>query len=168
VTPRSVLFCFLAGVAACGGNERTNVTGRGPTQPERLRHAPAESASGAPGSKSPGGGSIDELRLEEREEDPRSQKVKLKVVVVPTNAKGFVYWGPKKLGPTGPKPLELERPRHSGPMDIVVRAEGYLPFHTRLFTDRDDRVAVYLSRGSEAASLPGYREPTPSEPEPTP
>jgi hypothetical protein len=38
-----------------------------------------------------------------------------------------------------------------------VRAPGYLPFHTRLFTDRDDKLTVRLHRADGAAGLLGYR-----------
>ena len=82
------------------------------------------------------------LQAESREADPRSEKVKLKLWVSPVTAE--VFWGAKRLGTAGREPLEIERPRGSGPLDVVVRAPGYLPYHTRLFTDRDDTLTVRL------------------------
>lgn len=67
--------------------------------------------------------------------------VKLKLDVYPKSAKAIVTWGAKKLGPP---PIELERPRGSGPIDLVIKADGYLDHHTRLFTDRNDRLSVTL------------------------
>ncbi len=99
-----------------------------------------------------------ELQVEEREEDPRSQTVKVKLVVTP-QARGVVMWGRKKLGDLGPgkMTLELERPRNSGPLDVLIRAEGFVPHQVRLFTDRDDRLNVRLYRPTEASGLLGYR-----------
>jgi hypothetical protein len=65
-----------------------------------------------------------------------------------------VSWGRKDLGLA---PLTVTRPRGSGPLDILVVAPGYLPLHTRVFTDRDDTLALRLFRDKEAANLPGFR-----------
>jgi len=65
----------------------------------------------------------------------------------------------------GIKALELQRPRGSGPLDLVVVAPGALPLHTRVFTDRDDKLGLRLYAESEAPSLLGYRPP---ETSPTP
>src|SRR5262245_59185816 len=40
--------------------------------------------------------------------------------------KANVYWGKKLLGET---PFDWERPRGSGPVDLVVRADGFFPVH---------------------------------------
>jgi hypothetical protein len=100
-----------------------------------------------------------ELASETPEADPRSAQVLLKLSVTPVEAD--VYWGGKKLGVAGKQPLELRRPRSSGPLDLVIRAEGYLPYHTRLFTDRDDRLTVRLWRPDEATGLLGWKPPLP-------
>jgi hypothetical protein len=55
--------------------------------------------------------------------------------------------------------VEIERPRDSGPLDVLVRADTFLPHHIRLFTDRDDRLSVRLIRPEEARGLLGYRRP---------
>jgi hypothetical protein len=99
------------------------------------------------------------LRPEISGGDPRSENVKLKLWVLPVTAE--VVWGARKLGTAGREPLELERPRNSGPLDIVVRAPGYLPFHTRLLTDRNDTLTVRLIAPAAAPGLLGYKRTVP-------
>jgi hypothetical protein len=79
--------------------------------------------------------------------------------------KAQVKWGGKLLGiiPV-PRALVVERPRDSGPLDLVIRAAGFLPVHTRAYTFTDSRVAVKLTPPSEKSKLFGYRE----EPAPNP
>jgi hypothetical protein len=67
--------------------------------------------------------------------------------------KAHVFWGRKDLGVA---PLQIERPRGSGPLDLVIVAEGALPLHTRVFTDRDSGLSVRLYAESEAPELLGY------------
>jgi hypothetical protein len=95
------------------------------------------------------------LQVEERERDPRSEMVTIKVSVDRPKC-AHVFWGSKDLGEA---PLEIRRPRGSGPMDLLVRCAGMLTVHTRVFTDRDDRIAIHLFRESEATSVFGYRPP---------
>jgi hypothetical protein len=79
--------------------------------------------------------------------------------------KAQVRWGRKSLGmiPT-PRALVLERPRDSGPLDLIIYASGFLPVHTRAYTFSDQHVAVKLTPPSEKNKLFGYRQ----EPAPTP
>jgi hypothetical protein len=98
------------------------------------------------------------LVAEERDPDPRSATVTIKVIVDPRR-KAHVFWGRKDLGEA---PLELQRPRDSGPVDLVVTADGYLPLHTRAFTDRDDKLFLRLFSLQEAPQMLGYL-PTDSE-----
>jgi hypothetical protein len=111
--------------------------------------APTESAEGD-----------EPLQTEERERNPRSETVKLKLVISPA-VRATVHWGRKRLAETRPGEMtvDLERPRGSGPIDLVVRADGYLPHHVRLFTDRNDRLSVRLTRPEEARGLLGYKPP---------
>lgn len=81
--------------------------------------------------------------------------VTLKLAVDPPKL-AHVFWGVKDLGLA---PLELQRPRGSGPLDLVVRAPGYLAHHTRVFTDRNDRLAIHLAPESDGARYFGYRAP---------
>jgi len=71
-------------------------------------------------------------------ERPRSVKVQ---IVADPPQKAHVYWGVKDLGLA---PLEIERPRGSGPLDLILRAPGFLVVHTRAFTEHDDKVVVHL------------------------
>ena len=95
----------------------------------------------------------DPLVGEERERDPRSDTVKIKVIV-DARRQAHVIWGRKDFGVA---PLEIERPRNSGPLDLVVVAPGYLPLHARAFTDRDDVLSLRLYSAAEAPQLLGYR-----------
>jgi hypothetical protein len=67
-----------------------------------------------------------------------------------------VFWGVKDLGLA---PLDIQRPRGSGPLDLVLRAPGYIAHHTRVFTDRNDRLSIHLAQESEGARYFGYRAP---------
>jgi hypothetical protein len=94
---------------------------------------------------------------------PKGDTVHISIQTVPPR-KAQVKWGGKSLGviPT-PKALVVERPRDSGPLDLVIRAAGFLPVHTRAYTFSDSRVAVKLTPPSEKSKLFGYRqEPAPN------
>jgi hypothetical protein len=90
-------------------------------------------------------------------------KVHITLQTVPPR-KAVVKWGNKNLGMIPvPRPLVLVRPRDSGPLDLVVRAAGFLPVHTRAYTFSDSRVAVKLTPVSEKKTLFGYRQEIPPE-----
>ena len=66
-------------------------------------------------------------------------------------------WGKKKLGLIGPHaPLIVQRPRDSGPLDVVVRADGCVPVQTRAYTFEDSKVAVKLTPNDQKNTLLGY------------
>jgi hypothetical protein len=69
------------------------------------------------------------------------------------NRKAHVFWGRKDLGVA---PLEIRRPRGSGPLDLLVVAPGFLPLHTRAFTDHDETLSVRLYDEEAASSLLGH------------
>jgi hypothetical protein len=74
--------------------------------------------------------------------------------------KAIVTWGKKRLGIIKPgKSLVVVRPRDSGPMDVMVRATGYLPVQTRAHTFSDNRVVVKLTAPEQTNELLGYRAP---------
>jgi hypothetical protein len=52
---------------------------------------------------------------------------------------------------------EISRTRGSGPVDLEIKAEGFMPYHTRLYADRNDKVSVRLYRVEEAPGLLGYK-----------
>jgi hypothetical protein len=95
----------------------------------------------------------DELVEEAPEANPKSETITIKLVAE-ASRKARVFWGRKDLGFA---PLELQRPRGSGPMDLVVLAPGALPLHTRVYTDRDDKLTLRLFSEGEAPSMLGYR-----------
>lgn len=82
-------------------------------------------------------------------------KVTITFSTVPP-AHATVTWGRTRLGRT---PLVVVRPRDSGPLDVVVRAAGFLPVQTRAQTFADCRVQVKLTHVDQKATLLGYREP---------
>lgn len=91
------------------------------------------------------------------------EMVHISIQTVPAR-KALVKWGRKNMGMIpAPKPLVLERPRDSGPLDLVIRMTGYLPVHTRAYTFSDSRVLVKLTQPTEKNKLFGYKqEPTPA------
>lgn len=96
--------------------------------------------------------------------EKQTETVRISIQTAPPR-KAFVKWGRKSLGVVPvPRPLIIERPRDSGPLDLVLRASGYLPVHTRVYTFSDSRVLVRLTPPEEKNKLFGYRE----EPAPAP
>jgi hypothetical protein len=92
---------------------------------------------------------------------PVSNKVRITFTTVPSQ-KAMVFWGRKRLGLIAPRaPLVVERPRDSGPLDVIVRAQGFLPVQTRAYTFADSKVAVKLTPPDQKKALLGYREAPP-------
>jgi hypothetical protein len=91
-----------------------------------------------------------------------SAKVKILFMTVPPE-KATVFWGKKSIGiiKGKNKPLIIERPRDSGPMDVVIRAQNYLPVHTRAYTFSDSKLYVKITPLEEKSTLFGYREAVP-------
>ena len=97
---------------------------------------------------------------------PPSDTVKIIVLTVPTKAKAFVFWGKKRLGMIAPhQPLVIQRPRDSGPLDVVIRADGYVTVQTRAYTFADAKVTVKLTPIDQKKTILGYREEVPPEPD---
>ncbi len=96
-----------------------------------------------------------------KKKKPRKKTVKLSFTTSP-RVKARVYFGRKLLGTT---PFSVDWPRDSGPVDVVVRAYGYLPVNTRAYTFRDDDVSVRLTRPDDASRLLGYKAPVEPPPE---
>jgi hypothetical protein len=91
----------------------------------------------------------------------KQEKVKIWFFTVPA-VPAELRWGKKKLGivnpPKGPKkPFFIERPKDSGPMDVIVRAEGFIPLNTRVFTYNDNKVWLKLTPEAEKNKVLGYR-----------
>jgi hypothetical protein len=76
--------------------------------------------------------------------------------------KAQVWWGRKRLGIIKERrTLVIERPRDSGPLDVTVTAQGFLPVHTRAYTFNNYRLSVKLTPEAEKHTLFGYRTPVP-------
>jgi len=130
--------------------------GLGPAQAE----PPAASAPAAAASPSPDGAAP----AAPTAPVPLSATVRIVFTTVPSSAKAMVYWGKKRLGLIEPrKPLIVQRPRDSGPLDLMVRAEGFLPVQTRVYTFADGKIAVKLTPPDQKKTLLGYREPPPPD-----
>jgi hypothetical protein len=80
-------------------------------------------------------------------------------LVADARRQAHVIWGRKDLGVA---PLEIVRPRGSAPLDLIIQAPGFLPLHTRVFTDRDDTLSLRLYAEGDAVGLPGYAPPAPA------
>jgi len=140
----------------------------GPASPTQIaapsRREPAEILSKAARAPAP----VPESAKAKTICNPRNEKripcrktVTLTLAISPP-VKAFVMWGSKQLARAAPDnpTIELQRPRSSGPLDLDIRADGFLPrTHGRLYTDRNDKVNVHLVREAEAPSLLGFRAP---------
>jgi hypothetical protein len=135
-----------AALIGCGGgsDDRT-------TAPRATGHPAVGAAHDPPGTD------VDDDIDDDRGPAPATagggrDKVTIKLSV-DAHWKAHVFWGRKDLGVA---PLQIERPRGSGPLDLLIVADGALPLHTRVFTDRDGGLAVRLYAESEAPGLLGY------------
>jgi hypothetical protein len=96
---------------------------------------------------------------------PAVQKpAKVRLVIKSIPPKALVTWGKKKLGPT---PVILERPRGSGPMDLIVKSVGYFSVHTRAYTFKNDVLYVKLTKLQDRMTIFGAKAELP-EPSPSP
>jgi hypothetical protein len=129
--------------------------------PAPVAAPPAPVAPAPPPAASAVAPADEDLVGEVPDSNPTSETVTIKLVADPAR-KARVSWGRKDLGLA---PLEIQRPRGSGPLDLLVVAPGALPLHTRVYTDRDDKLALRLYAESEAPSMLGYHEPV--EPPPS-
>ena len=127
-----------------------------PAKPSKLAVARAQVAPAA--NKEVPKIADEDLKTEELEANPYSETVTLKLSVTP-QVKATVTWGAKQVAHLAPGSMdtEISRPRGSGPVDLEIKAEGFMPYHTRLYADRSDKVSVRLYRVEEAPSLLGYK-----------
>ena len=131
----------LAVSAGCGAANRS------PSPP-----APAAEREAPPAAASP------DLPLSDEAPEPAvsgstgGPQVTLKLLA-DANRKAHVFWGRKDLGVA---PLEIRRPRGSGPLDLLFVAPGFLPLHTRAFTDHDETLSVRLYDEAAANGLLGH------------
>lgn len=125
--------------------------------------APAAPAGVTP-SAAPGAPNAPAPQVDVQNEPPTTAPtVRIVVKVVPPN-NATVTWGNKRLGIIKPKaPLIFERPRDSGPIDVVVKSQGYVTVHTRAYTFTNTVLAVKLTPVDKKNTIYGYREEVPPE-----
>jgi hypothetical protein len=137
----SAMMAALAISAGCGAANRS------PSPPRQAAEREAPPAAPAPA-----------LPLSDEAPEPAvsastgGPQVTLKLLA-DANRKAHVFWGRKDLGVA---PLEIRRPRGSGPLDLVFVAPGFLPLHTRAFTDHDETLSVRLYDEEAASGLLGH------------
>lgn len=100
----------------------------------------------------------------EPEPAPASTETVTIKLIADARRQARVTWGRKDLGIA---PLEIVRPRGSAPLDLLIVAPGYLPLRTRVFTDRNDVLALRLYTEREASVLPGFSSNRNNAPSPT-
>jgi hypothetical protein len=100
---------------------------------------------------------------ETKEAPTTAPTVRIVFKVVPPNI-ATVTWGNKRLGIIKPKaPVIIERPRDSGPMDVVFKSVGYVTVHTRVYTFTNSTLAVRLTPLDKKNTIYGFREEAPPE-----
>jgi len=117
---------------------------------------PADTPRAAPRPTADGGNRPAQLDDDDREPAAPAAETRDRVTIklsVDARWKAHVFWGRKDLGVA---PLEIQRPRGSGPLDLLIVADDAVPLHTRVFTDRDNSLAVRLYSESDASGLLGY------------
>jgi hypothetical protein len=147
---RPLSLLALVGVALALGACRRNPTSAPST--EAMATAPLDVDSPAPASPS------DDDPPEAALPAPSTGETVTIKLVADARRQAHVYWGRKDLGVA---PLEISRPRGSGPLDVLVVAPGALPLHTRLFTDHSETLALRLYSDKEASGLLGWTAPEP-------
>jgi len=92
---------------------------------------------------------------------PAQRPAKVKIMIRTNPPKGiWVFWGKKKLGMT---PLNIERPRDSGPVDLVLRAQGFFPMHTRAYTTKNDLIGIKMIKLTDRMAIYGAKQEIPPE-----
>ncbi len=137
------IFVSLMFVGAGGACRK----GTAPLRDAVVVSRPIGVTAGGDGGRDGGGPQIVIAAESEPEPDAGQPDVRLTVRIMPVDAE--IHWGAKRLGVArrGER-FEIVRRRHSGPLDLVIRAPGFAPYHTRLFSDRDDSVAIELVRAA--------------------
>jgi hypothetical protein len=133
----------------------------------RAQNPPAPAAPGisvvpvkpAPPAAPPEGEAVTETK----EAPTSAPTVRIVFKVVPPNI-ATVTWGNKRLGIIKPKaPVIIERPRDSGPMDVVFKSQGYVTVHSRVYTFTNSTLAVKLTPIDKKNTIYGFKEEAPPE-----
>lgn len=132
----------------------------------RAESAPAPASPPTPPpSAAPGAPNAPTGQVEVQNDAPTtSPNVKIVFRVLPSTITTTIKWGNKKLGIIKPKTsLTVERPRDSGPLDLVLTSQGYIPVHTRAYTFTNSVVLVKMTPVDKKNTIYGYREEIPPE-----
>ena len=133
---------------------------------------PASSSGQAPAATAPQAASVDAGALvtgrpvpdggggHEQEAPKEQTTVKIMIRVIPAKPKSKVFWGKKLMGET---PLDIVRPRDSGPVDLVVKNDGFFNVHTRAYTYKNDILYVKLTKLVDKMKLLGAKQEIPPE-----
>jgi hypothetical protein len=140
---RRVALAVVLAASLAGCHSREQPAPAPPPAPSEPAPAPAAAAPEPP---------LPDEAPEPLTPDPTRGEVTIKLVAE-TSRQAHVLWGRKDFGVA---PLEIHRPRGSGPMDLVIQAPGALPLHTRVFTDHDETLSVRLYDENGARGLLGY------------
>ena len=93
---------------------------------------------------------------------PLPATVKITITATPVQKRVGVFWGKRRLGLIAPhQPLILQRPRDSGPLDLIIQCDGFVPVQTRAYTFGDTKLIVKLTPLDQKNTLLGYREEVP-------
>src|ERR1700742_1636238 len=129
----AVLSALVVGLAAIW--LALELSGASATPPQTTTPPPQPSAADAPvpaAAPTPGAGSGEVPAIPTPVVPSTTATIVFQTIPA---AYATVTWGRKTLGRIGPKqPLVIPRPRDSGPLDVVVRAQGFLPVSTRAHT----------------------------------
>ena len=128
--------------------------------------APAPAPASPPPSAAPGAPNAPSGSQVEIQNDVPTTSPTVKIVfrVLPSAITATIKWGNKKLGIIKPKTsLTVERPRDSGPLDLVLTSQGYIPVHTRAYTFTNSVVLVKMTPVDKKNTIYGYREEIPPE-----
>lgn len=141
----ALAIAIASGICAWLGLRGSEAAATPPAPAPAQAAAPAGSSASVPPSPAPATAVPDTARI-------------VFTTMPPANA--TVTWGGTRLGRIRPgKPLVVVRPRDSGPLDVIVRAPGYLPVQTRAHTFADTKLLVQLTLPDQKNTLLGYREP---------
>jgi hypothetical protein len=142
---------FALSLSACSHGSRVE-----PGEPHAGGHEQGPLDAGSPAATAP---NVPGATQPPATTTPAAQPTKVKISIR-SAPKADVRWGRKSLGVT---PVTIERPRDSGPIDLVLRSSGYFPVHTRVYTVKNDNVSVHLTRLKDRMTLFGAKAELPPD-----